>query len=147
MSLALQMPAQTAYDWRGSYSNNSDVVNAPLPLLVNGSGCVWPFHDGQMLEVGRRYVMVAIPRRGFTFTNWNPVNVFTITVIVSDPFNGLASTNTSRVLSPVPKYTKGQVLWFKMQPEELIEDTYFIKITRSYGWQANFVPSRKKPRD
>ena len=144
MSLVLQMPAQTSSGGHGSGFQSDDVSYAPLLLFTNGPGRVFPLHDGQILEVGRKYVVVAVSDRGFAFTNWNPVNVFTFTEITVDAF-GNTNTISSTVLSPVPKYTRDPLLRFTLPPVEVIYDDPGVRtITVSVGWQANFVPGRRR---
>jgi hypothetical protein len=142
MSLALQISGQIVDDKHGPDCGNRDVTNAPLELIIVGSGQVFPFHDGQMLEVGRRYSMIAIPDRGYAFTNWQPVNVFNFTEITIDPQGNTNPPIISTVVSPVPEFTSDPRLSFTMQPVEVIFDVPGVRtITMSKGWQANFVPA------
>ncbi len=58
------------------------VVPSPFTLFVNGGGSVAPSLSGQMLEVGRNYLLTATPALGQIFSNWtggkissaNPLN-------------------------------------------------------------------------
>ncbi len=135
-----QLPAQMADDFHGSAVQRSDVSYAPLLLFTNGAGRIFPFDDGQMLEVGRRYFMVAIPDRGFAFSSWQPVNVFTFTEYVRDGSGGIIE-RTSTVVIPTPEYIKEPVLRFTMEPEQVLFDIPNVRVvTQSTGWQANFVP-------
>ena len=143
LSLALQAPAQTSGDNPVSFQDGGEDSYAPLLIFTNGSGRVYPFRDGQMLQVGRRYIMMAIPDRGYVFANWNPVNVFTFTERVYDQFGNL-ETITNSVVSGIPQFTRAPVLRFTMQPEVVILDDPGIRtITVSRGWQANFVAARR----
>lgn len=153
MSLTLQMPAQTTSDGHNSGFQSDAVSRAPLLLFTNGQGQVFPLrngqifrlHNGQMLEVGGNYVLEAVPDRGFAFTNWNPVRVFTFTEVILDE-SGNANTITNMVVSPVPNYTRNPVLRFTMQPVEVLYDVPGVgTITEGEGWQANFVPARFVP--
>ena len=84
--LAVQeLPAQTASDIPRSVAQDSGDSYAPLMLFTNGGGRIVPYQDGQMLETGRTYVMVAIPSRGFAFSSWQPVVVFTFTEYTHGP--------------------------------------------------------------
>ena len=139
LTLALQeLPAQTANGIRGSAVKAENAANAPLFLSITGEGRVFPFDDGQMLRVGREYTMIAIPDRGFVFSNWMAVNVFAFTYVIHDPITGVVETNTSIDVSPAAEYT-GQSVRFRMQPVEVIIGSGAITVTRSAGWQANFV--------
>ena len=127
-----------------------EVTNAPLYLATNGPGFVLPLHSGQMLEVGRKYAMVALPDRGYVFTNWNAVNVFTVTAYEIDyatvPPTTIPITFTD--YSPLPPSSNDPLLIFTMQPEisetesstngDVVDEE---TITESHGWQANFVPA------
>jgi hypothetical protein len=122
---------------------NAQGTLAPLYLFTNGAGSITPLQDGQLLEVGQNYEMTAIPDSGFLFSSWQPVNVFALTTAVIDYNTGPPTTNlvTSTDLSPVPEYIEQPVLEFTMQPEEVIyNNPGGSTITRSSGWQVNFVP-------
>jgi hypothetical protein len=140
---AHQLAAQLSYKTRGSTICVKDPLS-PLMLYTNGPGTIIPFEDGQMLEVGRTYSIIAIPEPDYTFTSWNPVEVFTLTSIVldtiSDPGTVITNTITSVTLSAVPRYIGAQSLRFTMEPEEVLYSSNGNTLTRSVGWQANFVP-------
>ena len=139
-----QSPAQIANDIHGSAVQDSDVSYAPLLLFTDGEGCIFPFDDGQILRVGRRYHMVAIPERGFKFSSWQPVNVFTFTEITRGPDSSFNPPIESSVASPVPEYFGRPELEFTMQPVTVIFDDPGVRsVTESSGWQANFVPVEK----
>src|SRR5215475_8377994 len=57
---------------------------SPLLLFTNTGGKVVPLHDGQMLKVGRRYMLAAVPSPGFAFTNWTLVNAYTFATVIID---------------------------------------------------------------
>lgn len=46
------------------------VLTSPLTLTVNGGGSVSPNLNGQLLEVGRNYLITATPSAGQLFSNW-----------------------------------------------------------------------------
>jgi len=138
LSLALHLPRQLLADDARQNLNRVVVPLAPLLLFTTGSGQIVPYHDGQMLEIGRRYVMTAVPERGYEFTNWNPVNVFTLVEQILDE-SGNIETVTNIVTSPVPRFTERPALMFEMQPEVVIYDSPALTIIKSVGWQANFV--------
>src|SRR5262245_59022173 len=110
-SLVLHLPNQLSAGDRGQ--NSGGVQLAPLLLFTTGSGRVVPFHDGQMLEVGHRYVMTDVAEPGYKFANWNPVNVFTFIEQVLDG-SGNIQTVTNTVTSPVPRFTDRPALMFEM---------------------------------
>jgi hypothetical protein len=113
---------------------------APLLLFINGAGGVSPVVNGEMLEVGQSYTMTATPDSGFSFSSWQPVNVFTLTSYIVD-IGGGVSTNMSVTASPVPEYINTPSLSFTMQPEDLIYNNPGVStITEGRGWQANFEP-------
>ena len=142
-----QLPAQVADDSRDFAITSSDVLFAPLPLFTSGAGRIFPFEDGQMFQVGHRYVMVAIPDRGYVFTNWMPVNVFTFSIVTYDQ-NGVPLTTVSTEVSPVFEYIRHPILKFAMPPEEetIAEFPGFLKITRSSGWQGISWPGGERCR-
>jgi hypothetical protein len=116
------------------------VSYAPLHLFIDGAGEVSPLLDGEMLEVGRSYTMTAIPDTDFSFSSWQPVNVFTFTSFIVDVGGGVI-TNMSVIASPVPEYINTPSLSFNMQPEDLIYDNPGVStMTEGRGWQANFEP-------
>ena len=136
LSLTLRMPAQT------SNARPRPASKAPLLLFVDGPGNVVPFHDGQMLEAGRDYVMTANPDRGQKFANWSPVTVFTMVEYVADE-SGDVSAVTNTVMSPEGVFSRNRTLRFQVQPAEVILEIPGVKtVMRSSGWQANFVPRK-----
>jgi hypothetical protein len=112
----------------------------PLSLFINGGGTVSPFTNGEPLEVGQTYKMVATPDGGFVFSSWRPVNVFTFTVITRNPDGSTNPPVISVVPSPVPTYTNQASLSFTMQPVTVLQDTPSRTLTETTGWQANFEP-------
>jgi hypothetical protein len=142
LSLVLHLPRQLLAGDAGQNINRGGVPLAPLLLFTTGSGQIVPFHDGQMLEVGHRYVMTAVLERGYGFTNWNPVIVFTFVERILDE-SGNIETVTNIVTSPVPRFTERRALMFEMQPEVVIYDSPTLTIIRGVGWQANFVAVQK----
>ena len=111
---------------------------APLHLFINGAGGVSPLLDEGMLVVGQSYIMTAIPDSGFSFSSWQPVNVFTLTSFIVDVGGGVF-TNVSVIASRVPQYINTPSLSFTMQPENLIVDNPgLFTITEGSGWQVNF---------
>ena len=47
------------------------LVKSPLTIEVVGSGQVSPNLNGRLLEIGKRYVVNALPGRGFVFEQWS----------------------------------------------------------------------------
>lgn len=118
-------------------------MQAPLLLYINGSGKIVPFHDGDMLDVGRKYVMTAVPDRGYVFTNWVQVNVFAETQVCSECNPPVTNTSIEVIpLDPVPG--KNRVLHFTMEPEQVLVESANFELTLDTGWQANFVPAARK---
>jgi len=141
---AAGVAAQTPNEPQAPADQSESAARAPLLLFTNGPGRVAPLHDGQMLEVGRAYTMVAIPDPGCAFTNWNPVVVFTFVEYVYNPAGGF-TTVTSTVVSAVPQFSTTPALRFSMEPVQVIlNDPGVRTITRSVGWQANLVVTRKR---
>ena len=87
-------------------------TNAPLALFINGGGSVSPLTNGELLQVGQSYNMVATPHAGFVFNSWQPVNVFTFSSIVIDTIDGSLQTNVnvSDIVSTVPTYTYRSII-------------------------------------
>ena len=123
-----------------SQSHAQGVLYAPLLLFTNGAGNVSPLQIGQSLEVGQSYEMEAIPDDGYVFSSWQPVNVFTSTLITFDGNGNPNPPIISNVESLVPDYTEQSALEFIMQPVMAIIDQPNNTITESSGWRANFVP-------
>ena len=142
--LAVQeLPAQTASDIHGSVVQDSGDSFAPLRLFTDGGGRIVPYQDGQMLETGRGYVMVAIPNRGFAFSSWQPVTVFTFIEYSRGPSGTLVERTTMDVIR-TPEYIQERVLKFTMEPENVLLDVPTVReITVNFGWQANFVPESR----
>jgi hypothetical protein len=137
-----QLQAQLADGNDGATGINEVVSCAPLPLFITGAGKVVPFEDGQMLEVGRSYHMIATPDRGYVFTIWVPVNVFYSSFTYTNANLG-PGTITNISVSPQPEPVNRRILHFTMQPEGVIFDRPVLTLTASEGWQANFVPEEK----
>jgi hypothetical protein len=119
-----------------------DSIEAPLFVFTNGRGQIYPNYDGEMLKVGRRYRMKAVPENGYRFASWEPVNVFIITqtnfTALGEP---ILPPVVSIVPSDVPTYTYRPDLKFTMKDIIWISpDGSNPNIIRAFGWQANFVP-------
>lgn len=140
ITLALTLVALPASAQTSSGNNKSSpVLQAPLLVFTNGSGRIVPYENGQLLEVGREYVITAVPDAGYAFEGWN---AFTLFVIVEYLADGSVITNT--VLSPVPinDQLKTRALRFTAgQPDVIFDDPGVRTITQIEGWQANFVPA------
>jgi len=124
---AFQAPAQAP-----------DVSYAPLWVTTQGGGVVYFCQDGQMLQVGRRYAMAAVPDLGHEFTGWTKVNVFNFIEFLYDE-NGKPFTRTSSVPSLTMEVITYPVLVFTMQPEVVVFTSQSREVTQTVGWQANFV--------
>lgn len=111
-----------------------------LLLFTTGSGSITPFQNRQLLVVSQSYDMTAVPDSGYTFSSWQPVNVFFFTDIVSDGSGGF-STNMSTVTSLLPESSEASTLNFTMQAPQVVFDGPGVRtVTESSGWQANFAP-------
>jgi hypothetical protein len=47
------------------------VVTSPLTVQTNGQGSITPVLNGQLLEVGRHYMLTATPAVGWLFSHWS----------------------------------------------------------------------------
>ena len=143
--LAVQaLPAQTSDDFQSSNASDHQASFAPLTLSITGAGKIFPYYDGQMLQTGRRYVMVAVPDRGYVFKNWTSLNIFTFVLITIDPLTGESTTETSTIISPVADCSREPFLSFTVQSAKVVVDIPgAVFITQSYGWQANFAPLKR----
>lgn len=47
------------------------VVTSPLTVGTNGNGSITPVLNGQLLEVGRAYMLTATPSPGWLFSHWS----------------------------------------------------------------------------
>jgi hypothetical protein len=147
--LAVQRaPAQMADGSQVSPVQDGDASYSPIFLFTNGGGQILTFHfkDGQLLQAGRRYSMVAIPDPGFVFANWQMVSVFSFMEITRTPDGSENPPIVSTVTTPVPEYFYRPTLDFLMVPEDMIIDDPGVRIVSfSIGWQANFVPIPPPP--
>jgi Divergent InlB B-repeat domain len=119
-----------------------DANTAPLYLFTTGSGNIFPYQDGQLLNVGQDYEMTAVPDPGFVFSSWEQVNVFTIEEFTIDANGNPNPPIISQTISPAPPSVFQPVLDFTMQPETVILNIPGVRsVTQDDGWQANFVPT------
>ena len=140
------LPAQTSDDAQNfSGKNKKEISYAPLSLTINGAGQIFPFEDGQMLQVGRNYLLVAVPDRGYVFSGWSRVNVFNFSEITVNAAGQPNSPIYSTILSPVPTNIRNPVLEFRMEPIDVLYDFPGVRtLTHSVSWQADFVPRKKR---
>ncbi len=136
-----QLPAQVSEDNLGSPFKGGNALYEPLWVHANGGGRIVYFKDGQMLEVGHRYMMIAIPEPGYIFKNWEPVDVFTEITSFTNQFGAQVSTNI--IVSPTEEFVEKPLLEFTMQPAEVITTNSLLTIIASSGWQANFAPRER----
>jgi hypothetical protein len=144
---AHQLPAQTLGDIRASVVKDSNVTNAPLFLSITGEGRVVPFHNGQMLQVGREHIMVGVPDPGNAFTNWAMIKVFVTTEITFDQNGNQLPPLVTIIRSPPLNYTNSPVLKFTLQPINVIYSNDVFTISEYTEWQANFVPGKRPDSD
>jgi hypothetical protein len=153
-------------------SENTNLSFAPLFLYTNGPGKIYAFtvgdHDrlrlveaGEELPVGGRFALLAVPERGYELTNWNAVNVFTLTTAITETLGSADTTyfNTSTIISDLPPTSKDPVLIEEVPAVDVILATIttnvggaFVtnsELTQAKGWQANFValPPPRRHRD
>ncbi len=121
----------------------------PAQTLTNGNGYVFAIRERWRRDPQDEVTVVAIPARGYVFSSWQPVNVFTIsqTTIGAD---GLVNPPTiSSVFSPIARYSYDPVLRFVTQPAIVLFDNPGVQeIAQQEYWQANFVPCElRRPSD
>ncbi len=46
------------------------ITSAPVVVQINGSGTLTPNYNGQWLQVGRTYIVTAVPGPGYLFSDW-----------------------------------------------------------------------------
>jgi hypothetical protein len=125
---------------RLSAQDSEDRTFASLFIITNGLGRVFPFHNGDMLEVGRKYEMVAVPDKHFEFSSWQPVTIFTDIEYTYNSAHQLIETESDTVV-PTPEYYQDPVLHFTMEDDVVLFNIPNVRIlTQNEGWQANFVP-------
>jgi hypothetical protein len=139
-----QLSPQTVGDLHASVVKDNNATNAPLFLSITGEGRVVPFHDGEMLQVGRKYIMAAIPDRDYVFTNWTEVQVFILITSVTNNGETFPTTNTVEV--PLV-FTNNPVLRFTQQSVNVLFSSPDSSLTESTEWRANFVPGRRPGSD
>lgn len=146
--------AQLSVDLPDTADPAADVSFAPVDVFTNGPGRIYIFErgrsvaDGQMLPVGSRIRLIAVPDPGYEFVSWYPVNVFSFTEVTLGADGNPATTNYSVVASPVPRPVNHHILDREVLPLTVLYDVPGVRvITQSLGWQANFEPiplSRRK---
>jgi hypothetical protein len=142
------LPAQLINDAQSFAGNNKrNVSYAPLSLTINGAGRIFPFYDGQMLQVGRNYLMIAVPDLGYKFAGWNRVHIFTVTSTEIDYNTDPFTTNIVTTVDISPEeliYKKVPYIEFKMESANYLYNVNGNSLTEEIGWQANFVPVIRK---
>ena len=125
--------------------NSDERTFAPLFILTNGMGRILPFHNGEMLEVGRKYDMVAVPDRGYEFSGWQEVNIFSDIEYTMSP-SGQLVERESDIVVPLPVSSKDPILHFTMEDTyQTLFDVPDIRIlAQTEYWQADFVPRPAK---
>jgi hypothetical protein len=115
---------------------------APLFVFTNGPGRIFQAYNGEILRVGDRYTMEAVPNRGYKFASWQPVNVF---IITQTNFDGEGKPILPPVRSIVPSVVPTNI--YSPDLDFIMDDITWISpegsnpsIARTSGWQANFVP-------
>lgn len=78
------------------------VVNVPVVIETNGEGTVTPIHNGESLEIGKKYTMTAKADKGFAFTNWDVYSGLPVVTSLAASPNRVVSTllyvtNTARL--------------------------------------------------
>lgn len=138
--------AQSSGEVPDATDPTSNISLAPVYVFTNGPGRIYIFErgqtvvDGEMLPVGSRFRLVAVPDPGYEFVSWYPVDVFTITVVTFDSEGNPNPPTTSIDASPVPQPVDRRVLHSEVQPITVLFDDGLTLITESFGWQANFQP-------
>ena len=138
--------AQLSDNFPDATGSAADVSYAPVYVFTNGPGKIYIFDrnetvvDGQMLPVGGRFRLVAVPDPGYEFVSWYPVNVFITTVVTFDAEGNPNPPTTSIDASPVPQPVDHRVLKSEVQPITVLYDDGLTLITEGSGWQANFEP-------
>lgn len=145
--------AQSLDGFTGAAGPTANVSVAPVYVFTNGPGKIYIFDrnqtvvDGQILPVGSRFRLVAVPDPGYQFVSWYPVNVFITTVVTFDGDGNPNPPTTSIDASPVPRPVDRHVLNRDVQPVTVLFDDGITLIAEGFGWQANFEPlplSRRK---
>jgi len=115
---------------------------SPLILFTNGSGCISNYRNGQMLQAGQSFYMLAAPRQGSVFAGWQQVKKAIEVKTVHYP-SGVTVITTNTVISVAGKPNCKPWMEFIMQPVTVrnVEDNPGNSIITEYhGWQANFAP-------
>ncbi len=130
------------------------VAWAPLLLYTNGTGSISNLdrgqisnlYNGQMLQVGRRYFMAAVPERGSQFTMWRQVKKSVeVKTIIYPSSVVIITTNTTVLPTGIPLKTAR--VSFVMEPATVQvrnDNPGTSVITTCKGWQANFVRDNRR---
>lgn len=145
--LAVQpLLAQLAEDSSSSDPTANGLL-APVYAFTNGPGQIRIYEQGhvvdagELLPIGSKCHLVAVPGPGYQFVNWNPVTVFTLTEVTSGAEGSPGETNTSVIVSPISKYVDHPKLENEVQPITTLYELPGVRtITEGQGWQANFEP-------
>ena len=121
----------------------------PSQTLTNGNGYVFEIRERARHDQQDEVTVVAIPARGYVFSSWQPVNVFSISQVTIGANGQVNPPTISSVFSPIPQYSYDPVLRFVPQPVTVLFDNPGVQeIAQQECWQANFVPCEpRKPLD
>jgi glucose/arabinose dehydrogenase len=151
-ALSLQPGGNTlaayAVDTSGNFSKTNLVnfffaTNSPVLVQIVGSGTVSPDYNGQLLEIGKSYTMIARPAKGFALAGWSLLNIFEFIETTVDNTGSNSITTTNIVISPVPPAGGPRLNFVMYAPELIYYATNGNSTTRSFGYRAVFVDAAK----
>jgi hypothetical protein len=122
------------------------VAWAPLLLYTNGTGSISNLCCGQMLQVGQRYIMTAVPDRSSQFNMWRRVKKSVEVKTIIYPSSVIIIT-TNTVVLPASMPLKTARMSFVMEPVTVQvrnDNPGTSVITTCYGWRAEFVPNKRQ---
>ena len=126
------------------FAQADETTDAPLLLFIEGNGRVVPFKNGQLLPVGHEFEMTAAASRGYEFAYWTLVSVFTDSEVLYDAYDVPIATNSVVTIAPSHQQIQRCSIEFTVKPAQVLIDIPGVRtLTRSVGWQATFVNSRK----
>jgi hypothetical protein len=129
----------------GQYLPAAQSLWTPLLLYTNGSGTISPYQNGQMLEVGKRYILTACPNRDCAFRSWQMVNTFIDVKTVNYPSGLTVITTNMTIIGTTRYYYDARLNFMAESPSVQILDDHpgNSRVTWFIGWRANFTSKQR----
>jgi hypothetical protein len=113
----------------------------PAMLFISGQGKIFLVQPGQEVQVGRDYLVAAIPAPGYKFAGWQKEVVSMDIPQYWEPGHFFNLFDIYYSLQPGGPIVDSVFLEYRPEPVYLIGEPDFYLIT--HGWQAMFVPIKQ----